>query len=96
VQESELVGFFTFSMVEDELSSGRMVALEVDEPWLKTGFSLLHLRDRALSPVAVEFIREIQRADEQAAARNQELAETFARRPSQTAKGRKTATSKAR
>ncbi len=74
VQESDLVGFFTLSMVEDELSSGRMVALEVDEPWLTTGFALFHLKDRALSQVAVEFIREIQRADEQAAARNQELA----------------------
>ena len=96
VQESELVGFFTLSMVEGELSSGRMVALEVDEPWLTTGFALFHLKDRALSKVALEFIREIHRADEQAAARNQELAVAFARRPSQNAKGRKTATSKAK
>jgi DNA-binding transcriptional LysR family regulator len=96
VQESDLVAFFTLSMVEDELISGRMVALEVDEPWLTTGFALFHLKDRTLSRVAVEFIREIQLADEQAAARDQELARTFARRPSQTAKGRKTATSKAK
>ncbi len=79
VQESDVVGFFTLSMVENELSSGRMVALRVDEPWLTTAFALFHLKDRALSPVAVEFIREIQHADEQAAARDQELAATFAR-----------------
>jgi DNA-binding transcriptional LysR family regulator len=96
VQESDLVGFFTLSMVEDELSSGRMVVMEVDEPWLTTGFALFHLKDRALTQVAVEFIREIQRADEQVAARNQVLERTFARRPSQTAKGRKIATSKAK
>jgi DNA-binding transcriptional LysR family regulator len=96
VQESDLVGFFTLTMVEDELSSGRMVALRVNELWLTTGFALFHLKDRALTQVAVEFIREIRRADEQAAARNQELAPIFARRPSQTAKGRKIATSKAK
>jgi DNA-binding transcriptional LysR family regulator len=96
VQESDLVGFFALSMVEDELSSGRLVALEVDEPWLTTGFALFHLKDRALSSVAVDFIHEIQRVDQQVAARNQELAGIFARRPSQTAKGRKAATSKAK
>jgi len=94
VQGSDLVGFFTYAMVEDELSSGRMVALQADEPWLTTGFALFHLKDRALSQVAVEFICEIQRADEQVAVKNQALERTFARRPSQTAKGRKIATSK--
>jgi len=94
VRESDMVGLFTLSMVEDELNSGRLVALEVDEPWLTTSYSIFHLKDRALSRVAVDFIREVQHADQQVAVRNQELAATFARRPSQTAKGRKIATSK--
>jgi DNA-binding transcriptional LysR family regulator len=96
IGESDLVGFFTLSMVEDELNSGRLVALEVDEPWLKTGYALFHLKDRTLSPVALEFIREIHRADERVAAKNQELAETFALRPRKKAKGRKITTTKAK
>jgi hypothetical protein len=43
-------------MVENDLLAGRMVALEVEEPWLATGFGLFHLKDRKLSQVAMEFI----------------------------------------
>lgn len=95
VHGSDLVGFFTFSMVEEELRSGRMVALAVDEPWLTTSFALFHLKDRALSPLAMEFIREIQLADEQVAARNLELEETYAQRPGRPTEGRKIPISKA-
>ena len=94
VMESDLVGFFTLSMVEEELLSGRMVALEVDEPWLTTSYSLFHMKDRALPPVLEEFIHEIQRADERVAEKNQELAATMARRLNKIANRRKAAISK--
>ena len=96
VRESDVVGLFPLAMVEDELTSGRMVALEVDEPWLATEFGLFHLKDRNLPHVAVEFIDELRKADERLAAKNQELAGIIARRPNHTAKGRKSATSKAK
>jgi DNA-binding transcriptional LysR family regulator len=93
VLASDVVGFFPLAMVEDELVSGRMVALRVDEPWLTTNFALFYMKDRALSAVAADFITELKLADEAAAAKNQELAEIAERRPSQMANGRKRTTS---
>ena len=94
VRESDVVGIFPLAMVEDDLIAGRMVALEVEEPWLATGFGLFHLKDRKLPQVAKEFIDELHKADERLAEKNQELAVLLARRPSKTAAGRRTATSK--
>jgi DNA-binding transcriptional LysR family regulator len=93
VLASDMVGFFPLAMVEDELVSGRMVALRVDEPWLTTNFALFHMKGRALSAVAAEFITALKLADEGVAAKNQELADLTERLPSQMAKGRKSATS---
>jgi len=96
VMASDAVGFFQLSMVEDELVSGRMAVLAVEEPWLSTNFALFHIKDRAQSAVAAEFITELKLADERVAAKDQELAAFLGRRPSQMAKGRKSATSKAK
>ena len=93
VRESDVVGIFPLAMVEDDLVAGRMVALEVEEPWLATGFGLFYLKDRRLSQVAMEFVDELRKADERLAVKNQELAADLARRPSKTAAGRKTAAS---
>jgi DNA-binding transcriptional LysR family regulator len=96
VLASDVVGFFPLAMVEDELVSGQVVALRVDEPWLSTNFALFHMKDRSLSAVASEFITELKLADEGVAAKNLELEEFAERRPSQMAKGRKSATSRAK
>jgi DNA-binding transcriptional LysR family regulator len=96
VLASDVVGFFQLSMVEHELVSRRMAVLSVEEPWLTTNFALFHMKDRALSPFAAEFIAELKLADEQVAAKNQELSELAERRPSQMEKGRKSATSTAK
>jgi DNA-binding transcriptional LysR family regulator len=96
VQASDTVGFFPLALVEDDLASGRLVSMAMDEPWLATEFALFYLKDRTLSPVGAEFIEALQQADERLAERNQQLAGIALRRPKTITKGRKSSTSKAK
>ncbi len=55
-QSSDAVFPGTAAMLADGLASGLLVRLETDAPVLRTGYSILRLKDRTMSPAARAFV----------------------------------------
>lgn len=55
-QSSDAVFPGTAAMLAEGLASGQLVRLDTDAPVLRTGYSILRLRDRTMSPAARAFV----------------------------------------
>jgi DNA-binding transcriptional LysR family regulator len=55
-QSSDAVFPGTAAMLAEDLASGRLVQLETDAPAMRTGYSILRLKGRTMSPAARAFV----------------------------------------
>lgn len=78
VAQSNVVGMFTLSLIEDQLEAGLLTLLPYALPWLHTQFGVIHRRNRPLSPPAQVLVDNIRQASEVLASRDCELRQRFA------------------
>jgi DNA-binding transcriptional LysR family regulator len=81
VMNSDAVGFFPLPMISMELEQGLLRIVDVDAPWLETGFAVIRLKDCLLSKSVQSFIRKIQQTDDELAQRADELSARFLASP---------------
>lgn len=63
IMESDAVGIALVSQVAGEAALGKLVALPLELPWLKTNFGIIRLANRTPAPAAVAFmavLREVE------------------------------------
>lgn len=84
--ESDALVFTSLGLVQDELQAGRLTPL-MPVAWLKTEWAVVHLRSRPLSPLAAEFVDELQRRHAEVLARESELVQRWASGLGQVAVG---------
>jgi DNA-binding transcriptional LysR family regulator len=61
--ESDAVGIALVTQIAGEVALGKLVALPLELPWLKTNFGIIRLANRTPAPAAVAFmaiLREIE------------------------------------
>jgi DNA-binding transcriptional LysR family regulator len=63
VMESDAIGIAILSQIKDEMALGRLVALPLQLPWVKTNYGIIRLANRTPAPVAMVFmdlLREVE------------------------------------
>jgi DNA-binding transcriptional LysR family regulator len=73
VAESDALGVACPIQIEEELRRGSLVALPIQEGWMRLSYGLISKRGRSVNPVSDLFRREVLMIESEVAARNEEL-----------------------
>ncbi|MCX7892072.1 MAG: LysR family transcriptional regulator [Burkholderiales bacterium] len=73
VLASDAVSAAPLPLIAAEIDAGRLAALPLRLPWLKTGYGLVYLRDRPLSPAAEALAAEVRRVEAELVAETDRL-----------------------
>lgn len=85
VAASDAVGFALVSQIRAELEANVLALVPIRLDWMRLGYGFIHLRDRSLSPAALEFMAECRRQDAALVEREALLVERFLPRHALTA-----------
>jgi len=77
VEDSDMITFGTFSLVEEDLESGRLAYLPTPQVELRASYGFIHLRGRLLSPVARAYMQAVRDEEQLCQEREARLEQHF-------------------